>query len=301
MVPAFDAPTGPARTYPLVRCTRCGLVFQASPRSVDELDHAQTNAYGARQRRFNPVVEAGVRTFRMSRIRLATQLATPGDRVLDVGCGRAVFLSMLRDRGYDVVGTELSAETAANADPTIDVRPGELTEGMFESDSFDLVSIWHVLEHMRRPDEALSLVQSILRPGGALMIAVPNFGSAQSRMAGEHWFHLDLPRHIFHFTPETLRRVIEQSGLRVDRMTTGQWEMDPFGWVQSVMNRAGLRHNAMYDALRNNPAVQRDLSLSKRAALVALFPISMAAAVPLSAARRLRRDAGTIIVVARKP
>jgi SAM-dependent methyltransferase len=297
----FPAARGPARAFPLVQCNRCGLVFQEFARTLEELDDAQQDAYGQPQRRFTAPIELGVRLFCGARVRLARRHLPPGGRVLEVGCGRGLFLRMLHERGYEVRGTELSAATAANADPDMPVDVGELRPGMYDPRSFDLICIWHVLEHMRRPDVALHAAWEALVPGGALLMAVPNFASVQSRLGGELWFPLDLPRHIFHFTPNTLERLLRDSGFVLERCRTGQWEMDPFGLLQTALNRMGLRRNALYDTLRNNPAIKRDLSRSYRALLIALFPVGMFLAFPLSLAFRLAGRAGTLIAIARKP
>ena len=285
--------------HPLVACRSCGLVFQRLARTLDQLDDAQAGAYGAPGRRFAGPVELFVRLFRSARVRLAMHWLPAGGRVLDVGCGRGLFLGELRARGCSVRGTELSRSTAAQADPEVPIDVGELRADHYPDASFDLISIWHVLEHLREPDRALRICRRALAPDGHLLLAMPNFGSAQSRAGGPHWFHLDLPRHLFHFTPQTLERLLGETGFRLVTCRTGQWEMDPFGWVQTLLNRCGLRHNALYDTLRNNPDAKRDLSRGTRLALLALFPLAMALALPLAAACRLLGRAGTIIAVAR--
>ncbi|MFQ5513631.1 MAG: class I SAM-dependent methyltransferase [Myxococcota bacterium] len=299
--PEFPDARGPAREFPLVRCRRCGLVFQRFERGMEELDDAQSEAYGVPQRRFRGLIEWGVRLFREARVRLAARLMPPGGHVLDIGCGRAFFLRRLHDRGFEVLGTELSAATAANADPKVPIDVGELEPGRYPEDSFDLISIWHVLEHLQHPDRTLEACARALRPGGVLMIAVPNYGSAQAAFGGESWFHLDLPRHVFHFTDATLSELLVRSGFTIETLRTGQWEMDPFGWVQTALNRFGLRHGALYDTLRNHASASRDLGGAYRALLVGLFPLGMLLALPLSLLQRMRGRAGTLIVVARKP
>jgi SAM-dependent methyltransferase len=298
--PVYPDATPLLRCHPLLRCRRCGLVFQSDAVSLEELDAAQTHAYGEPERRFAGPVERLVRMARWSRVRMAVRLLPPGGRVLDVGCGRGLFLRMLQERGYQVRGTELSAATAAQATSEVPIDTGELSPGRYPPASFDLISIWHVLEHLRRPDEVLAACHEALAPGGALVIAVPNFASIQARLGGPHWFHLDLPRHLFHFTPETLERLLRHSGFAVERLTTGQWEMDPFGLLQTVLNRLGLRPNGLYDTLRNHEAVRRDLGPATRLALLACLPFGLGLAVPLSAAFRLAGRAGTLRVLARR-
>ena len=133
------------------------------------------------------------------------------------------------------------------------------------------------------------------------MLAVPNFASLQARLGGEHWFHLDLPRHVFQFTPQTLTRLLRDAGFEIETCRTGQWEMDPFGLLQTLLNRCGLRPNSLYDSFRSNRDVRRDLSRAHRLMMLALLPLGLLFAFPLSLACRLAGRAGTLIVVARKP
>jgi len=297
----FADPAGPAREYPLVWCESCQLAFQKLPRNEEALDEAHAEAYGKRSRRFSGLIELLIRLFRLSRTRLAQRLMPPGGRVLDVGCGRGVFLKLLEERGYRVRGTELSTRTAANAHPALEVDVGELRPGRYPEGSFDLISIWHVLEHDRAPELLVRASHQALAPGGALLIAVPNFGSPQARLSGEHWFHLDLPRHIFQFTRHSLLRLLTSNGFEIESCRTGQLEMDPFDLLQSGLNCLGLRHNGLYDSLRSSPAVRHDLSLPYRLAMLALLPVGLLLTLLPSLLLYASGHAGTLIVVARKP
>ncbi len=299
-VDEFAAVTGPARRFPLAQCLGCGLVLQKFLPVDEQLEIAQRGAYGEPGRRFRGSGELAVRLARLTRVRLAERLLPPGGRVLDVGCGRGLFLRLLGERGYRVRGTELSATTATHACPEVPIDFGDPRPGRYPDGHFDLVSIWHVLEHLRSPDATLAACFRSLRPGGSLLVAVPNYGSWQARFGGEHWFHLDLPRHLFQFSEGTLRSLLCQSGFAIDSIRTGQWEMDPFGLLQTVLNRIGLRHNALYDVLRNCEEDKRDLSVLYRCAMLALLPLG-AVAVVASAVLRLLGRAGTLVVIAHKP
>jgi SAM-dependent methyltransferase len=294
----FPEARGLARTYPLVRCRHCGLVFQERVGAHAETAVAASPINAGSQNRFGAALEMLIRLFRLSRVRLATGLMPEGGRTLDIGCGRALYLRMLKERGYQVRGTELAA-AEPNADPEVPIDMGEVRPGLYPDGSFDLISIWHVLEHLAAPDLTLEACARALKPGGALLIAVPNYGSTQARFGGEHWFHLDLPRHIFHFTQGTLERLLTHHGFRIERCRTGQWEMDPFGLLQTTLNRMGLRHNALFDTLRNDEEIKRDLSGFYRVAMLAAFPIGMLLAVPVSLFLRLMKRAGTLVVLAR--
>jgi SAM-dependent methyltransferase len=296
----FGNPQGPAREYPLVRCEKCGLVFQQHLRTKADLDAAQAAAYAAPTRRFHGPFEWLVRMFRMARVHFAERLVGRPARVLDVGCGRGLFLQLMSRRGHEVRGTELSSATAANAYADVPVDVGEFRPGRYSPGSFDLVSIWHVLEHDQEPGAALAAAHEALRDRGTLILAVPNYASFQARLGGELWFHLDLPRHVFQFTPQTLSRLLRDSGFEVVSCRTGQWEMDPFGLLQSGLNRLGLRVNGMYDSFRSNRAVRRDLSRAYRAGMLALLALGLPLALAVSLVCRWTGRAGTLIVVARR-
>ncbi len=104
----FPQARGPGRRHPLVRCRRCDLVFQERIGTPDDTQPEQHSADGGSQNRFAPWLERVVRLFRLSRVRLAIRLMPTGGRVLDIGCGRGVYLRMLRERGYQVRGQHAS-------------------------------------------------------------------------------------------------------------------------------------------------------------------------------------------------
>lgn len=122
--PAYPRATGPAARWPLARCANCQQVYLRDPRSLAELDEAQENAYGAPTRRFGGPIEFAIRGFRSARVRLARRWMPAGGAVLDVGCGRGLFLRLLAERGHVVRGTELSEATRRNAYPEVPVDPG---------------------------------------------------------------------------------------------------------------------------------------------------------------------------------
>jgi SAM-dependent methyltransferase len=179
----------------------------------------------------------------------------PG-RVLDVGCGRGLLLEQLRRRGWEVQGTELSAQSAAYPRDVlgIPVHIGDLADLHFPSDHFDAVVMWHVLEHVPDPAVVLAEVTRILRPGGVFLVAVPNFGSLEARLTRDKWFHLDVPRHLNHYTPAVLYRALAGVGLRVCQAAYFTPEYDFFSFVQSILNWIGLRPNLLYNLLRGRGA-----------------------------------------------
>jgi SAM-dependent methyltransferase len=224
--------------FAVVRCDGCGLV-RTDPRPEDLGAHYPAGDYysfrppaepTARERArvrgaygLNGVPRAERALAALGRDRLMPGLppGPPGD-VLDVGCGSGEFLLALREAGWRPHGIEISepAVEAARAAGLDGVRCGDLLEAGYGEESFDAVRFWHSLEHVPSPRAQLTEAARVLRPGGSLTIGVPNFGSFLARRTGERWYYLDLPRHLHHFEPETLSRLVADCGLRVTRVRT---------------------------------------------------------------------------------
>ncbi len=145
-------------------------------------------------------------------------------QMLDVGCGWGAFLDAARERGFQPRGIEITPRAAEFArkqlDIPVDTRP--LEEQQFEKNTFALVTMNHVLEHLPRTREVLDTVYRILEPEGIFAGMVPNFASFCSEMEGEHWSWLDPNFHYVHFTPETLRKHLEAAGFIVEQIYTAK-------------------------------------------------------------------------------
>lgn len=136
-----------------------------------------------------------------------------GERALDVGCGTGGYLRLLRELGWEVYGVEIDEGACAEAKKwELDIFQGQLEEAAFPEDYFDLVRMNHVLEHLPHPLHSLKEAKRVLKEGGRLLIEVPNVESLSAHLFVERWYHLDLPRHLFHFSPQTLRSLLVKAG-----------------------------------------------------------------------------------------
>lgn len=216
--------------YGVVRCTRCELVY-LNPRPTRA--HMQAHYpphYVINQFRPAPK-DASLRQrlvagqlARIDRLKVRTVLSTcPVDsrtRVLDIGCNLGSFLATLRDRtGCSVVGLE-PAPTPANYAREhfdLDIREACLDDvgSSLAPASFDLITLWHVVEHLWALRRDLRIVRSLLNPGGTLIVEVPNFDDPLRRLFGRSWAYIDVPRHLLHFTPRTLRTCLGDAGFAV--------------------------------------------------------------------------------------
>ena len=109
--------------------------------------------------------------------------------------------------------------------------------------------MFQVLEHLPDPLATLHKCAQLIRPGGTLIIGVPNLDSWQSRFSGSHWFHLDVPRHLFHFSRQSLSHALMLAGFDISHVSFVSFEHDPYGWLQSTLNRLGFDQNMLTKSL----------------------------------------------------
>jgi hypothetical protein len=193
--------------------------------------------------------------------------------------------------GYDARGIEPSPR--GQEDLRLE-RVG-IDEADVAAGSLEAVTMWHVLEHLDDPTGAVSRIHGWIRPGGALLVGVPNLASVQALLGGSRWYHLDVPRHRVHFTPAGIGSFLRAGGFEPVRTHHVLAEHNPFGMWQSLVNRGTQNPSYLYNLLkRNTPLSSRDLAITLLA--VPLAPIAALAELLAGAAGR----GGTIAVLARR-
>ena len=243
--------------FQVARCRQCAQAVTL-PVPADIGRYYPAGYYGDQQgRRFPAVMEwLQEKLYAWRSGQVLRRLKQKNARVLDIGCGRGLLLRAFQRNGCDVTGTEFSDGACRFAREVLKlpVRVGLLPELNFPADSFDIVVMWHVLEHVSDPRPMVAEVSRILRPGGLFLVAVPNFGSPEARLTKAGWFHLDCPRHLSHHTHESLSRVLRAAGLTPAWVSSLAPEYDNFSFVQSLLNWLGARPNLLYNWLRGQSA-----------------------------------------------
>lgn len=171
-------------------------------------------------------------------------------RLLDVGTGAGFLIEAMTRLGWRAQGIEPSAEAAAYAERRAGLAAGSVrvsTAEMasFDESAFDLITVSHVLEHLHDPRRVLTRLREWLADDGRLIIWCPNFGSFESRFFGRLWYGLDVPRHLYHFTPETLTRLLADTGFRVERIVAEQQSATLAGSLQQVWEAALRRRRPL--------------------------------------------------------
>lgn len=238
--------------YGVYVCPKCRLGITQPFPDKEQLDKLySTESYREHQSRFILPVEKLVHFFRISRRKRVEHFIRKG-RILDIGCARGVFLSIMRESGWETFGLELNEETASYARNALglDIRTGRLVDTQFDNEFFDVITVWHVLEHLPDPVLTIKECNRILKSGGLLVVAIPNFDSLQARISGKYWFHIDVPYHLYHFTLKNLSLLLKQSSFKIIKIKHLSFEFNPFGYLQSFLNICGIKNNLLYNILK---------------------------------------------------
>jgi SAM-dependent methyltransferase len=273
--------------FEIATCATCGL-GHTLPQPEDLGPYYGPAYHGSR----HGMTERYCMHRRVRFVRKATGEAD-GRRLLDVGCGDGTFLLDAKRSGWDVSGTEMNTAIARAAG----LRVWSGLEGAREHAPYDCITSWHSLEHMRSPKDTVGQATALLAPGGVLLLAVPNAEGLQARAFGPRWMHLDVPRHLFHFGPRSLTRLVQGAGLTVLWSSHMEVEYDLFGWSQSALNWVFPEPNMFFYQLTGRPTKAGPLLRSASFAAGAALTLASA---PLTAAGGLASAGGVLVMAARK-
>ena len=275
-------------SFSILKCKSCGLGV-LSPIPDDLSEHYE--GYHGKRHGFTAKYRARRRVSRLNNV----SREDPKElHLLDVGYGDGAFLLEADRHGWICVGTERENNETLRFQQYTDLKSIKL----FELDlKFDAITCWHTLEHFERPDEVLSSIYDLLADDGVLLIAVPNFAGHQARLFGKDWLHLDVPRHLFHFTPESLGKLLNPNGFTVAQTWHHESEYDIMGWAQSTLNKLFREPNVFFRILSGKTA-----NASKPAAIAnfVLGSLFSMLSIPLVMLGIWMGKGGTIIVSSRK-
>jgi SAM-dependent methyltransferase len=211
--PFLQAPDrfhGRKELYQLLKCPSCSFVWLDAPPRPEEMERH----YGSDYDRL--IAEAGERSPGrwQDRRKTLAELKT-GGALLDLGCSSGSFLQSMKGKPWTLHGIEISPSVAKTAEERTGAQifVGDVLAAPFAPSSFDVVTCFHVYEHVYEPVKVMAKVQEWLKPGGIFYFLVPNIDSAAAKVFGSYWYGLEMPRHLSHYSPNALRAIGKAVGL----------------------------------------------------------------------------------------
>jgi SAM-dependent methyltransferase len=228
LIRGVDRLHGTPGEFEVVGCEVCGSAVTLPPATPEQLAAAYPAGYGPYEATIGPIAASLSRWIRSYQGRraltqppLSALRTAPPGQLVDVGCGRGDLAAMFVERGWRAVGIEPSAAACEAARGRgVEAREGTLSDVELDAETYDAALFRHSLEHTPDPAGDLAKIRAALRPGGLVLVTVPNFGSWQRHRFHDSWFHLDLPRHRTHFTAAGLRAILARTGFAVQSVTT---------------------------------------------------------------------------------
>jgi 2-polyprenyl-3-methyl-5-hydroxy-6-metoxy-1,4-benzoquinol methylase len=207
--------------FTIVKCLECGFLF-INPRpfpeelsryydSPDYISHSGTN------KGFVNFIYKKIRSYTHSKkVKLVTKLAN-GKSILDVGCGSGELLHLFKMNKWETIGIEPNQSAREFAKSTYNINILDENElSSIPSHSKDTITLWHVLEHVSGLNERMLELKRILKKDGKLLIAVPNRISFDAIYYGKYWAAYDVPRHLYHFSPDTIKKLLKKHEFSVE-------------------------------------------------------------------------------------
>lgn len=204
-------------------CSDCGLLFVFPQPEEKDLLAFYSESYFRRGNKYNPKIKSlsydpNLQNDLM-KMKLLNKYKSSG-RLLDVGCAMGGFLKIANEQGFEVEGVEV-AETAAQyvkQNLGIKVSNCDLPNANLGAESFDIITLWDVFEHLKNPNPVLAEVHRLLRPGGLVFISTGDASSLWARLSGRYWQLLTPSQHMFFYTPKSLRKILELNKFSVRKI-----------------------------------------------------------------------------------
>lgn len=235
--------------FDVFHCDHCGFTFtQGAPveaeigryyESPDYISHSDT-----RKGAMNTIYH-WVRSLMLNRkARLVEgELHQGKGTLLDIGTGTGYFPRVMQQRGWTVEAVEKNAAARKFAADHfgLSVKEDDALDS-FDSQSFDAITLWHVMEHLEKLDDVWQLFARLLKQAGVLVIAVPNCSSYDARIYGKEWAAYDVPRHLWHFTPDTMRALGEKHGFKLEKF----YPMPFDAFYVSMLTEKNMKHSCSF-------------------------------------------------------
>lgn len=291
------------KVYSIQQCNNCASTYTIPELSEHELsEFYEKGLYGGKTNRFNSFVKIVSNIFQAERLRKVSCDQKSGS-LLDIGCGKGKFMSYAADKRWRVSGIEPAETGSTIAERQVGIPIFRSLDDLENDEPFDVVTMWHVVEHLLEPTEELQRIKPFLKQDGRIFIAIPNFESIQSKLGKSKWSHLDVPRHRVHYTPQSISNLLNSVGYDVQYIDHFSFEFNPLGALQTALNLLGCQPGIIYNLLKRNFSYNNTTSRQFFYSLFVIcigIPLLAIPALIFSYCESLLGRGGTMLVCAKK-
>lgn len=295
------------QTWSIYCCQHCHFYFLNPFPTEKQLEEAYAiNYYGEGDKKFSfPLVENVLDFFRSWRARVLKKHLNNNYNasILDIGCGNGRFLLYLKKLGFkNLFGIELPGKSADRASKIqgLNILIGEIEHVKFETDGFDAITLFHVMEHMKNPLHILKNIKNWLKQDGILIISFPNIASRQAQKYKGLWLHLDPPRHLNFIAPHNFIYLMSQSGFELITCHYFSIEQNPFGYIQSILNKYTPKREILFESMKGNNAYLKGVLKSTLIFHRLFFLFSMPYFILIDLLESWQKKSGTVTFVFKK-
>jgi len=210
-------------TFQIVACESCGFKFtNPRPEEKDLGNYYKSEEYVSHSNTKKGFINSTYQSVRkytlLKKLQLISKFYKTG-KILDIGCGTGEFLNTCKNAKWNTTGIEPDSDARAMAikNYSLDVREEAELKNL-QDESFDVITMWHVLEHVPKLNERVQELKRLLKPSGLIIIAVPNCNSLDAKIYKENWAAYDVPRHLYHFTPKDIDALFRKFDMKVFRI-----------------------------------------------------------------------------------
>ena len=291
--------------YPIYICSRCGYGMTGDIKQQTSSLYVG-GCYDVNEKMWHMLIQPFLSALERGKLSYLNADKGISKKLLEIGCGKGRFLETAKKHGFLVYGIEPSPRSFAFASSRLGESVAHI--GLEEIDEastfplkFDYIMLWHVLEHLTDPSKVLYKIKEKLEPDGRVMIAVPNFASFQARLGKANWYHLDPPRHVHHFTPQSLQLLAKATGFEVEKIFFNSFYQNFVGELVTIVNKVLPGNNVVFNGLRINRAYLNHFG-AWRAWAIFIFcsVLSMLIAIPvllLVLFNQLADRSGTMVMI----
>lgn len=211
--------------FKVIKCKSCTLLFTQDVAEQHEIgkyyasenyiSHSDTQV-GLVNKLYHSVRK---RTLQSKKNLIEKETGKSAGNILDIGCGTGAFLHTMKTNGWDITGLEPDEAARAKAKSLYAIEP-KPSLNIFDlpNNKYDAITMWHVLEHVHQLHEYVEQLKNMLTENGKIFIAVPNYTSYDAQHYGQFWAAYDVPRHLYHFSPASIKNLVEQHGLIIKKI-----------------------------------------------------------------------------------